>query len=93
MELVRMFYNLMPQRMRWAERQREPAEFIIDETFGVPGVVRRPVLLRLGPRRNSGPRSHSSWRPGSAAHKPCLSCIADPCSSFSLCRAPWWQGR
>ena len=38
MDLVRMFYNLIPQRQRWAERQQELAEFIIDETFGVPGV-------------------------------------------------------
>jgi hypothetical protein len=37
---VRLFYNLMPQRMRWADRRRELPEFIIDETFGVPGVVR-----------------------------------------------------
>jgi len=35
---VRLFYNLMPQRHRWAERQKEPAEFVVDETFTVPGV-------------------------------------------------------
>ena len=38
MDLVRMFYNLIPQRQRWYERQSELAEFVVDETFGVPGV-------------------------------------------------------
>jgi len=61
LELVRLFYNLLPQRHRWAEKQREPAEFVIDETFSVPGVgtvvagtVKRGVIapnasLLLGP--------------------------------------------
>eukprot|EP00798_Chlamydomonas_sp_ICE-L_P029190 gene29190-31090_t len=38
MDLVRMFYNLMPQRQRWFEKLGELPEFVIDETFGVPGV-------------------------------------------------------
>ncbi len=38
LDLVRMFYNLLPQRHRWVDKQREMAEFVIDETFGVPGV-------------------------------------------------------
>jgi GTPase len=33
-----MFYSLLPQRHRWVEAQGQAAEFIIDETFGVPGV-------------------------------------------------------
>jgi hypothetical protein len=35
---VRLFYSLLPQRHRWVEAQAQAAEFIIDETFGVPGV-------------------------------------------------------
>ncbi|KAG2440310.1 hypothetical protein HXX76_004418 [Chlamydomonas incerta] len=38
LDLVRLFYNLLPQRQRWVDKQRELAEFVIDETFGVPGV-------------------------------------------------------
>jgi hypothetical protein len=58
---VRLFYGLLPQRQRWADLRREPALFVIDEVFGVPGVgtvvagtVKRGVLtpasgLLLGP--------------------------------------------
>ncbi|PSC69725.1 GTP-binding 1 [Micractinium conductrix] len=61
LDLVRLFYNLLPQRHNWHERCGEAAEFIIDETFGVPGVgtvvagtVKRGALspnctLLLGP--------------------------------------------
>jgi GTPase len=38
LDLVRLFYNLLPQRVDWAERANGLAEFVIDETFGVPGV-------------------------------------------------------
>ncbi|GAX75720.1 hypothetical protein CEUSTIGMA_g3163.t1 [Chlamydomonas eustigma] len=38
LDLVRLFYNLLPQRHRWAERQKELPEFVVDETFSVPGV-------------------------------------------------------
>lgn len=38
LDLLRMFCNLLPQRQSWAEKRAEPTEFIIDETFGVPGV-------------------------------------------------------
>jgi len=38
LDLVRQFYSLLPQRQRWVEAQSQAAEFIIDETFGVPGV-------------------------------------------------------
>lgn len=38
LEFVRLFYNLLPQRVDWSTRAKGPAEFIIDETFGVPGV-------------------------------------------------------
>lgn len=66
LELVRMFYDLLPQRHRWGERQRDPPEFIIDETFSVPGVgtvvagtVKRGVItpncsLLLGPDLGDG---------------------------------------
>ncbi|KAL4858377.1 GTP-binding protein 1 [Chlorella vulgaris] len=61
LDLIRLFYNLLPQRHNWFERTSQHAEFIIDETFGVPGVgtvvagtVKRGVLvpnqtLMLGP--------------------------------------------
>lgn len=35
---MRLFYNLLPQRHRWAEKQGDLAEFVVDETFSVPGV-------------------------------------------------------
>eukprot|EP01024_Parvocaulis_polyphysoides_P029739 TRINITY_DN2693_c1_g1_i1.p1 TRINITY_DN2693_c1_g1~~TRINITY_DN2693_c1_g1_i1.p1 ORF type:complete len:266 (+),score=33.22 TRINITY_DN2693_c1_g1_i1:120-800(+) len=38
LDLVRIFYSLLPQRQQWSEKAKEPAEFVIDETFGVPGV-------------------------------------------------------
>ncbi len=33
-----MFYNLLPQRHHWMDKQHEVSEFVINETFGVPGV-------------------------------------------------------
>lgn len=52
LDLVRLFYNLLPQRHRWAEKQNDLVEFVIDETFSVPGVgtvvagtVKRGTLL------------------------------------------------
>ena len=71
---VRLFYSLLPQRQRWAELRREPAMFVIDEVFGVPGVgtvvagtVKRGVLtpatsLLLGPDIADG--SFKASRPG-----------------------------
>ena len=38
MELLRLFFSLLPQRTRWHLKAADPAQFIIDETFGVPGV-------------------------------------------------------
>lgn len=38
LDLVRLFYNLLPQRHRWAEKQHDLPEFVVDETFSVPGV-------------------------------------------------------
>lgn len=61
LELVRLFFNLLPQRQRWADRVDDAVEFIIDETFQVAGVgvvvagtVKRGTLqqgssLLLGP--------------------------------------------
>lgn len=76
LDLVRMFYNLLPQRHRWVDKQREMAEFVIDETFGVPGVgtvvagtVKRGVItpnttLLLGETRHSGiTTSVDAWIP------------------------------
>lgn len=52
LELVRLFFSLLPQRQAWGEASAQPAEFLIDETFGVPGVgtvvagtVRGPLLV------------------------------------------------
>jgi GTPase len=64
--LLRLFLNIAPQRQPWAARQAEPTEFIIDETFSVPGVgtviagtVKRGVLnlatpVLLGPDIGDG---------------------------------------
>mmetsp|Transcript_28049 Transcript_28049/g.75778 ORF Transcript_28049/g.75778 Transcript_28049/m.75778 type:complete len:612 (-) Transcript_28049:155-1990(-) len=61
LDLVRTFFSLLPQRQRWVERQSGLAEFVIDETFGVPGVgtvvagtvkqgiIRPNATLLLGP--------------------------------------------
>ncbi|CAD7702796.1 unnamed protein product [Ostreobium quekettii] len=61
LDLVRMFFNLLPQRQHWADKWNDAVEFIIDETFGVPGVgtvvagtVKRGIIgvnstLLLGP--------------------------------------------
>ena len=38
LDLVRLFFGLVPQRTRWADVRAEPAELLIDEVFGVPGV-------------------------------------------------------
>ena len=38
LDLVRLMYNLLPQRHKWFERVNLPAEFIVDDVFGVPGV-------------------------------------------------------
>jgi GTPase len=66
LDLVRLFYNLLPQRTRWIEAQGQAAEFIIDEVFSVPGVgtvvagtVKRGVItpatpLLLGPDIGDG---------------------------------------
>jgi GTPase len=66
LDFVRLFYNLLPQRVDWAERAHGLAEFVIDETFGVPGVgtvvagtVKRGVLtpntpFLLGPDIGDG---------------------------------------
>lgn len=72
LDLVRLFYSLLPQRHRWVEAQAQAAEFVIDETFGVPGVgtvvagtVKRGVIspntaLLLGPDIGDG-----SFKPAS----------------------------
>lgn len=36
LELVRLFYSLLPQRQRWHERSEEATQFLIDETFRCP---------------------------------------------------------
>lgn len=38
LDLVRLFYSLLPQRRRWHEHVNEPVSFLIDEVFSVPGV-------------------------------------------------------
>ena len=38
LELVRLMYNLLPQRHNWYERITMNPEFVIDEVFSVPGV-------------------------------------------------------
>ena len=38
LNLVRLLFNLLPTRQRWADRVGEKVEFVIDEVFSVPGV-------------------------------------------------------
>jgi len=38
LDLIRLFYSVLPSRIKWSEKASKPVEFIIDETFGVPGV-------------------------------------------------------
>ena len=38
LELVRVFYSLLPQRQKWHERVPEAVSFLVDEVFSVPGV-------------------------------------------------------
>lgn len=61
LDLIRLFYNLLPQRHNWADKTSEQTEFLIDEVFQVPGVgtvvagtVKRGVItpnaqLLMGP--------------------------------------------
>jgi GTPase len=35
---LRLFINLLPQRTAWGNLEAQPATFVIDETFAVPGV-------------------------------------------------------
>ena len=35
---MRLFFSLLPQRTNWHQKAADPAEFIIDEVFSVPGV-------------------------------------------------------
>lgn len=38
LDLVKLFFTLLPQRISWSEKQQQLTEFVIDETFVVPGV-------------------------------------------------------
>ena len=61
LDLVRLFFMLLPQRTSWSEKWTQPAQFVIDETFVVPGVgtvvagtvksgiIRNNSSLLLGP--------------------------------------------
>ena len=42
LELVRLFYSLLPQRQRWHERIPDPVSFLVDEVFSVPGAPPPP---------------------------------------------------
>lgn len=64
LDLLRLFVDLAPLRRRWGDVQGEPLEFMIDETFGVPGVgtvvagtIKRGTL-NLQVRSFHGPCSH-----------------------------------
>jgi hypothetical protein len=74
---VRLFYGLLPQRTPWFEARDQPAEMVIDEVFGVPGVgtvvagtMKRGVLtaatqLLLGPDIGDG-----SFKVGASEARP-----------------------
>jgi len=38
LDRLRLFLNLLPQRIEWGLKEKLPAEFVIDEIFVVPGV-------------------------------------------------------
>jgi GTPase len=38
LDRLRLFLNLLPPRVQWGAREEDPAEFVIDEVFGIPGV-------------------------------------------------------
>lgn len=38
LDLVKLFFMLLPQRTYWADKWNQPTQFVIDETFVVPGV-------------------------------------------------------
>lgn len=59
LDLVRLFYSLLPQRHRWVEAQSQAAVFIIDETFAVPGVG-TVVAGGCMPSAQPGTRAYSS---------------------------------
>ena len=68
---LRLFLNLLPQRHEWGVKEAEPAEFVIDEVFGVPGVgtvvagtLLAGVLTEATPRLLVGPD------PGDGGFKP-----------------------
>ena len=68
---LRLFLNLLPQRHAWGEKEDEPAEFVIDEVFSVPGVgtvvagtLLAGVLTETTPRLLVGPD------PGDSGFKP-----------------------
>lgn len=55
LELVRLFYSLLPQRQKWHERIPDPVSFLVDEVFSVPGAavitkstVRPPCCFSAG---------------------------------------------
>lgn len=53
LELVRLFYSLLPQRQKWHERVPEAVSFLVDEVFSVPGVGTVVAgTLKVSLRRN-----------------------------------------
>jgi len=66
LDYVRLFLNLLQQRQEWWQREAEHTEFVIDETFAVPGVgtvvagtlkrgvIRQDAKLMLGPDVGDG---------------------------------------
>lgn len=61
LDLVKLFFKLLPQRTSWSDKWNQPTQFVIDETFVVPGVgtvvagtlksgtIRNNSSLLLGP--------------------------------------------
>jgi GTPase len=96
LNLVRMFYNLLPQRVKWHDRANEYAEFIIDETFGVPGVgtviagtVKKGVIstntpLLLGPTVGDGSFQPTAIKSIHYKRLPAPKVVAGQTAAFAL---------
>mmetsp|Transcript_23542 Transcript_23542/g.65268 ORF Transcript_23542/g.65268 Transcript_23542/m.65268 type:complete len:580 (+) Transcript_23542:416-2155(+) len=96
LELLRCFFNLMPQRQRWMERASEAAEFIIDETFGVPGVgtvvagtlkkgvIKTNSTLMLGPDIGDGSFHPSSVKSIHYKRMPVTQVVAGQTAALAL---------
>eukprot|EP01026_Neomeris_dumetosa_P083875 TRINITY_DN9778_c0_g1_i8.p1 TRINITY_DN9778_c0_g1~~TRINITY_DN9778_c0_g1_i8.p1 ORF type:complete len:582 (-),score=67.91 TRINITY_DN9778_c0_g1_i8:226-1971(-) len=96
LDLVRRFYSILPQRQQWAEKAKMHAEFVIDETFGVPGVgtvvagtmkggcISTNATLLIGPDLTDGLFKPVSIKSIHYKRLPVHSVVAGQTASFAL---------